>query len=314
MPLLTSTKDIDYEKYDLSDKVVIITGSNAGLGKEIAKKIAKLNAHIIFACRNENKAKEAIKEIKELTNNTNDKLEFIKLDLLSLESVKSFVQEFKSKQLKCDILINNAGIMWLWEDLKWQPPLTTISSGQVINTQFLANYLGHFLLSLLMLDNICESPAGRIINVSSCVHQYSSFKLSNLTENNSYTFATYCQSKMAQILSTYKMKDYIADKYTSALDGSNRLPTVNALHPGIFASEIVNLPFPLKNLYHTVFKSAEYCARSIVKVAIDKEYQDVNGKYYDDSKIIKSSSQSYDAKLMDDLWNQSLELVKDYLE
>jgi len=255
---------------------------------------------------------EAIQEIKEFTNNTNDKLEFIKLDLLSLDSVKAFVEEFKSKQLRCDILINNAGIMWLWEDLKWQPPLTKVGSSQ-FNTQFLANYLGHFLLSLLMLDNISQSPAGRIINVSSCVHQYASFKLSNLIENNSYTFSTYCQSKMAQILSTYRMKKYIADTMTPPVEG-NRLPTVNALHPGIFASEIVNLPFPLKNLYHTVFKSAEYCARSIVKVAIDKEYQDVDGKYYDDSKIIKSSSQSYDTELMDKLWNQSLELVKDYLE
>ncbi|EGC35345.1 hypothetical protein DICPUDRAFT_78961 [Dictyostelium purpureum] len=296
---------MDYEKYDLKNKTIIITGSNAGLGKEIAKKIAKLNGHIIFACRNEKKAMEAIKEVKDFTNNENEKLEFIKLDLLSFESIKEFANEIKRRELQINILINNAGIMWLWEDLKWNNPITKIGCSQ-FNTQFFANYLGHFMLTQLLFDNLMENQA-RILNISSSVHSLSNFSLENLTENTSYTFATYCQSKMAQILSTYQMHSQI-----ESIE-SEKKATVNAVHPGIFASDIVNLPSPLDKLYFKIFKSAEYCARHIVKYAVYDEYQSISGKYFDDTKIIKTSKQSYDTNLSKQLWDKSMELIKDYI-
>ncbi|KAM9976918.1 hypothetical protein ACTFIR_010767 [Dictyostelium discoideum] len=309
MGLFAPTKDIEYDKYDLKGKVVIITGSNAGLGKEIAKKIGKLGAHIIFACRNELKAKEAIKEVFEFSNCENDKLEFMKLDLLSLGSIKEFVNQFQNvKKLKCDILINNAGIMWLWEDKKWNNPITK-NGGNQFNTQFLANYLGHFLLTQLLFKNLMENQA-RILNISSSVHSLGGFLLENLINDTSYTFQTYCQSKLAQIYSTYYL-----DSLINSVENENitNKATINAIHPGIFASEIVNLPFPLNRLYHKVFKSAEYCARAIVKCAIENQYQSISGKYFDDTKIINSSSLSYNKEIGKQLYQQSMDLIKDYL-
>ncbi|KAN0047926.1 hypothetical protein ACTA71_002315 [Dictyostelium dimigraforme] len=308
MGLFTPTKDIEYDKYDLKGKVVIITGSNAGLGKEVAKKIGKLGAHIIFACRNEVKAKEAIKEVFEFSNGENDKLEFMKLDLLSLGSIREFANQFQNvKKLKCDILINNAGIMWLWEDKKWNNPITK-NGGNQFNTQFLANYLGHFLLTQLLLKNLMENQA-RILNISSSVHSFGGFSMENLINDTSYTFQTYCQSKLAQIYSTY----YLDTLINCSENENGNKATINAIHPGIFASEIVNLPFPLNRLYHTVFKSAEYCARGIVKCAIDNQFQSISGKYIDDTKIINSSSLSYNKEIGKQLYNHSIDLVKDYL-
>ncbi|KYR03140.1 hypothetical protein DLAC_00640 [Tieghemostelium lacteum] len=302
--MFTFNKDIDYDKYDLKDKTVIITGSNAGLGKEICRKIAKCNAgRIIMASRNEAKAKEAIKEISEQTGN--DCIEFMKLDLLSLESVSNFAISFKSKNIPCHLLINNAGIMWLWENKTYNPPLTMIGTQQ-FNTQFLANYLGHFLLTHLLFDLLMESSA-RILNISSCVHFLSGFDLKNLTNSHSYTFSQYCQSKLAQILSTYSWVKKIQDS------PSPTKATMVAIDPGIFASEIVSLPWPLTHLYHLVFKTPEYCSRPIVKVAIDSEFENVTGKYIDSAKICNSSKTTYDQELADQLWEQSMELIKDYI-
>eukprot|EP01132_Coremiostelium_polycephalum_P000435 gene435-550_t len=296
------------ENTDLKGKVVIITGANAGLGKDIAKKLAKQNAHIIMACRNEKKAKEAVQEVKDYSNNQN--IEYMLLDLLSLESVKNFAKLFKERNLPCHLLINNAGIMWLWENKTDNPPITKCGA-QSFNTQFLANYLSHFLLTQLLFDILMENSA-RILNISSSVHQLSSFNVNNLVQNNSYTFSTYCQSKAAQILSTYAMQKRI-DQQKQQQPNLQNSATVNAIHPGIFASEIVNLPPPLKQLYHTVFKSSEYCSRAIVKVATDPKLDGIGGKYFDDGHIIKSSSFTYKDELAEELWSKSMELIKDYI-
>eukprot|EP01133_Synstelium_polycarpum_P006713 gene6713-7806_t len=235
------------------NKVVVITGANAGLGKEIAKRLALKEAHVILACRTERKALEAVAEIKQLAPNAT--VDYMLLDLLSFESIKSFTDAFRARSLPLDVLINNAGIMWLWEDKENNPPLTMIDGGQQsFNTQFAANYLD------------------------------------NLTGNNSATFATYCQSKQAQIGATYELQRRI-DQAATNLPGR---PTISALHPGIFASEIVSLPFPLRSLYHAVFKSAAYCSTHIVRVITGAKYD--GGKYYDHSKLTKSSNATYDYK------------------
>lgn len=80
---------------DISNKVVIITGASSGIGLEIARYLAAMGGTIIFACRNEEKALEAIEEVKKDTNN--EKLEFMPLDLSSLESVNYFCLMFKKR-------------------------------------------------------------------------------------------------------------------------------------------------------------------------------------------------------------------------
>jgi NAD(P)-dependent dehydrogenase (short-subunit alcohol dehydrogenase family) len=62
-----------------------------------------------MACRTESKAQVVIEEIQKETGNS--QLEFVALDLMSLASVKSFVETIKEKHAKIDILMNNAGVM-----------------------------------------------------------------------------------------------------------------------------------------------------------------------------------------------------------
>ncbi len=79
---------------DLSNKIAIITGSNTGIGFETARSLAFHGCEVIFACRNEQSALEAIEKIK--AERPKRKCCFYKIDLCSLKSVRSFAEEIKT--------------------------------------------------------------------------------------------------------------------------------------------------------------------------------------------------------------------------
>lgn len=92
----------------LTDKVILVTGGNAGIGKETVLQLAKHKPSRIFiAARNEAKAKEAIRQIESVAPGV--QIAFIPLDLMSFKSIREAVDRFKSQCSRLDILINNAG-------------------------------------------------------------------------------------------------------------------------------------------------------------------------------------------------------------
>ena len=90
----------------LKGKTVVITGGNTGIGKETAVDLARRGARVIIGCRNLQKGKEALNEIKERSGNPNVFLE--EIDLASLESVRKFADTILNSEPRLDILINNA--------------------------------------------------------------------------------------------------------------------------------------------------------------------------------------------------------------
>lgn len=139
----------------MKDKVVVITGSNKGIGKEAAKQIAKLGAKVYMACRSLDSANQAKDEIISETGNANVFVRY--MDLASMESVINFADQFKKEESKLDVLINNAG---LWTKTK---KLTDIGVEQT----FAVNVLGHQLLTQLLLDELKNASPSRIINTAS---------------------------------------------------------------------------------------------------------------------------------------------------
>ena len=161
-------------KIDLTDKIVVITGANTGLGFIAAKEMAQLNAKVVvFACRSEQRGRDAIEKIKKETKCEN--LEFKALDLNDLESVKNFAASFPYD--KIDILLNNAGIMAL-------PKRETTAQG--FEKQFGVNHVGHFLLTKLLLDKVKASEQGRIVNLSSLAHETGKMNLEDLHHEKKY--------------------------------------------------------------------------------------------------------------------------------
>ncbi|PMD26405.1 short-chain dehydrogenase [Hyaloscypha hepaticicola] len=95
----------------LKEKVYIITGSNTGIGLELAKILFSKRAKIYIAARSKSKALSAINDIKSAYPSSTGCLEFLPLDLADLSTIKASAQEFLSKEKRLDALFNNAGVM-----------------------------------------------------------------------------------------------------------------------------------------------------------------------------------------------------------
>ena len=146
-------------KAKLNGKTAIITGSNTGIGKETAKELAKRGARIIMACRNIKEGIKAADEIKQTTENDNVVVKV--LDLASFKSIRNFADNINSYEERIDILVNNAGVFLC--------PQSKTEDG--FEMHFGVNYLGHFLLTLLLVKKIKKSSPARIINLTSNLHR-----------------------------------------------------------------------------------------------------------------------------------------------
>eukprot|EP01080_Neovahlkampfia_damariscottae_P006033 gene6033-10035_t len=95
---------------NLNGKIIIVTGSNTGIGKETARVFASKGAHVILSGRDEEKLKLAKKEI--ITLHRESKIDIIPLDLGDKESVQTFVKTFEELHLDLHILVLNAGVLY----------------------------------------------------------------------------------------------------------------------------------------------------------------------------------------------------------
>ncbi len=139
----------------MNNKNVIVTGANAGIGKETAFRLAEMGAHVILVCRNERKGIKVLEEIKEKTSNEN--LDLMICDFASLKSINDFVKSFKKKYKQLDVLINNHGAFSIRKAL----------TEDGVETTFAVNHIGYFSLTLQLLDLLKASSYSRIVNVAS---------------------------------------------------------------------------------------------------------------------------------------------------
>lgn len=177
-------------------KVAIITGGSRGLGAEVAKCMYLAGVHVIIAVRDV-KAGEKFKEkVKsESVKSTDRSIVVMELDVSSTKSVKKFSDEVKKLHPEIHILVNNAGV--LFADFK----LTEDG----FESQLATNYLGHFYLTHLLMDNLKRAgenskECARIVNVSSCIHYCSEIWFDDINMEKCHDpVGGYARSKLAQV-------------------------------------------------------------------------------------------------------------------
>ncbi|KAJ3054248.1 hypothetical protein HK097_002280 [Rhizophlyctis rosea] len=144
---------------DLTGKTIIVTGSNTGIGYEVAKAIATMKpAKLILAARNEEKTLKALQNIQAETGFKS--LEFMQLDLASFDSVRAFAAKYKESGYSLDVLINNAGVN--------MPEWIVTKDGYETAVQ--TNHLSTTFLTILLTPILAKSSNPRIVLVSSEVH------------------------------------------------------------------------------------------------------------------------------------------------
>ena len=283
-----------FEEQGMYNKNVMITGANSGIGKETAIALAKKGAFIIMLCRNQEKAEKAMIEIKERANT--ELIDLIIADLSDQKRIYSAVEEFKAKYDHLDVLINNAGSI-LRERHETE---------EGYEMTFAANHLGHFLLTLLLLDVLIRSAPSRIINVSSEAHRFASLDFDNINLIDKFSpFRAYSNSKLANMLFSYEIARRLESTGV----------TVNALHPGVVKSNFGRGQYnkfitPFIAFSSLFMINSKKGAKTSIYLASSDEVKDVSRKYFKKQKAVKSSKASYNKETQKELWELSLSMVK----
>ena len=136
-------------------KVCLVTGATSGIGAETAKQLAQRGATVIVVGRSPKKSAATVAQIKRQTGNAS--VEYLLADLSSQKEIRVLAQQFKSKYARLDVLVNNAGGIWM----------TRQESVDGIEMTLAVNHLSYFMLANLLLDTLMASAPARIVNVSS---------------------------------------------------------------------------------------------------------------------------------------------------
>ncbi|HVA07976.1 MAG TPA: oxidoreductase [Acidimicrobiales bacterium] len=179
---------------DLTGTVALVTGANSGIGFETARALTAHGAHVVMACRNEEKARRVADLWEKDLPRTS--LELLALDLSDLESVRRAASQFLDEHAQLDLLVNNAGIMGA--------PYRQTADG--FELQMATNHLGHFALTGLLLGRILSSVRGRVVTVSSHMHRVGHLSLDDVAGTKiGNTWVTYGTTKLCNLLFTAEL-------------------------------------------------------------------------------------------------------------
>jgi len=272
----------------MNGKICIVTGANSGIGKETALGLAQVGARVVMVCRNAEKGRAALEEIRRESGSS--QVDLLIADMSSQASVRALADQIQQKYPRLDVLVNNAG--------RGAPPGTLSADG--IEMTLATNHLGAALLTLLLLDLLKASAPSRIINVSSSEAQHARLEMNDLQfERRKYRgVAAYGQSKLLMNAFTFELARRLAGTGVTA----------NCLHPGAVATNIWSanhLPLIVKLILAVVkpfMLTSKQGAAVSLYLATAPEVAQVSGEYFVKSKPAKSNPLSRDPKVMAEVW------------
>jgi NAD(P)-dependent dehydrogenase (short-subunit alcohol dehydrogenase family) len=205
---------------DRTGTVALVTGANSGIGYATAFALAEHGAHVILACRNQDKARRALDELENDLERSS--LELLTLDLSDLGSVRRAAEQFLAEHARLDLLINNAGLM--------AAPFSRTADG--FELQMATNHFGHFALTGLLLPRLLASGRSRVVTVSSLMHRAGRMGTDDMAGPNARnTWRHYGTSKLANLLFTAELDRRLRSAGESTL--------AVAAHPGWTQSNLV---------------------------------------------------------------------------
>ena len=264
-------------------KTALVTGATDGVGRVVAKRLAKDGWRVLAHGRSAERGATLVKEIE----GAGDKATFLRADLASLAEVRKLAEAVKQETGELQLLINNAGIGTAGD----RPGRQESADGHEL--RFAVNYLAGFLLTHLLLPLLKAGAPARIVNVSSAGQEAIDFGDVMLTKAYSGSRA-YRQSKLAQILFTVDLADELK------ADGI----IANCLHPSTYMNTTM-----VNQSGTTPLSSVETGADAILQLAVSPRLEGKSGLYFNVMTESRANPQAYDAKARAQLRKLSLELA-----
>lgn len=278
----------------MSGKVIIVTGSNSGIGKATSKKLAEMGEIVVMAVRDRDKGEMAHREIIEDTGNEMTALMIC--DVSSIKSIRRFSNNFKDSFEKLDVLINNAGAIFMKREI----------TQEGFEKTFATNYLGPFTLTNELLPILKKNVPSRIINISSGIHQIGKIEFQDLQNERNYRgMYAYANSKLLLTTHTYEQ--------AHSMQGTGI--TANVVEPGFVSSNLgKNSGSMFLKLMFTIAKPLQIppadAAKTIIWAAITPQLQKVTGKCFAKQEETTTADVSYDEEIQKLLKEKTQELLE----
>ena len=256
---------------DQSGRVAVITGANSGIGFKAARHLAAKGATVIMACRNLEKARAARARLPAEAN-----VRIVELDLGSQASVKKAAEEILAEYPRLDLLLNNAGIMWLEEG----------RTEDSFERQFGINHLGHFTLTALLLPALRDVAGSRIVTVSSIAHRAGRIHFDNIHLDGQYgRQRAYAQAKLANLMFAVELDRRLqrAGAQTRSLACHPGIASTNLAGPGLVEETPLGIGRVVRWLWPLMTQSAEKGAWPTLYAATAPQAE--GGHYYGPARL-----------------------------
>jgi NAD(P)-dependent dehydrogenase (short-subunit alcohol dehydrogenase family) len=277
---------------EMRGRTCVVTGATSGIGRAAARELARRGARVVVVARSREKGEAALEELRAVGE---AEPELLLADLSSQAQIRRVAAEILERCPRIDVLLNNAGVV----------NLSRTETEDGLETVFAVNHLAYFLLTLLLLERLKETPGARVVNVASEAHRFGRLDWDDLMSERSFrTMRTYGRSKLANILFTREL--------ARRLEGSG--VTVNCLHPGGVATGLGSNNAPwiqwlLMTLGRPFLRSPEKGAETAVHLAVSPEVEGVSGRYFADRRERRPSRDARDDAAARRLWELSERLT-----
>jgi retinol dehydrogenase 12 len=277
------------EAKTMGRKIALVTGATSGIGKATATGLASKGFHVVLLARDAKRGAAAAEEIRGKVEGAS--VEVLVADLASQASVRKAAASFTQKHGRLDVLVNSAGV--------FLPTRQLTPDG--IEATFATNYLGHFLLTNLLLPGL-QAARGRVISIAS---KYGNTKIpfdDLMVEKRKFSFLRAVPpTKLGQVLFTQEIAERQAGTGVSAF----------AVHPGLVQN--TNLLNDVGGFFrwmtNTFGKPAQAAADTPVWLATSSEALALNGRLVHARKALKTPGQGSDPAVRKRLWQESEKLA-----
>lgn len=273
---------------------VLITGGTSGIGRATATLFAREGHSVFITARDAAKGQAVVDEIVAQTGN--GQVRCIPGDLSTIKSCQELVQRARREVSSLQVLINNAGVFMTEKVL----------NADGFETNFMVNYLAPFILSTGLLELLARNAPARIITVNTGLHARGHFDLARTPYGLDFdSRGSYRNAKLANALFTVEMAARV--RATGV--------TVNAFRPGLYNTTVFKvkglerLLFKYVGLIHELFQPIANSAQAPYYLATAPGLAHVTGAYFSQQELATFAAQTDDAKLRQQLWEQTLEWI-----